>query len=129
MKKSPMIICSFLIVIYSFRRQMRLEYTSIVFLPCFAHQANLCVADIFKSSPQYKVASSGAVTIVAYFTDNRHSSWISKLRQEQKALYGKYYALVRPTQTRWNSYYFCFASLARSKRALKVCVPHFIFMQ
>ncbi|CAG8637389.1 4845_t:CDS:2, partial [Paraglomus occultum] len=101
------------------RRQMRLEYTSIVFLPCFAHQANLCVADIFKSSPQYKIASSGAVTIVAYFTDNRHSSWISKLRQEQKALYGKYYALVRPTQTRWNSYYFCFASLVRSKRALK----------
>ena len=104
---------------------MRLEYKDIVFLPCFAHQANLCVADIFKSSPLYKIASSKAIAIVAYFTDNRNSSWIKKLHDEQKELYGKYYALIRPAQTRWNSYYFCFASLVHSKRALKVCFHFF----
>ena len=63
---------------------MWLEYTDLIFLPCFAHQANLCIADIFKSSPKYKDASTKAVSIVAYFTDSKHSHWIGKLREEQK---------------------------------------------
>ncbi|CAG8654919.1 14373_t:CDS:2 [Cetraspora pellucida] len=86
---------------------MRLEYTDQIFIPCFVHQANLCVTDIFKSSPKYKDASTKAISIVAYFTD------------KQKKLYRQYYCLVRPVNTCWNSYYFCFSSLTHNKRALK----------
>ncbi|CAG8577196.1 5204_t:CDS:2, partial [Scutellospora calospora] len=41
--------------------------------------ANLCIADIFKSSVKYKDASTKAISIVAYFTDSRHSHWITEI--------------------------------------------------
>ncbi|CAG8802338.1 7331_t:CDS:2, partial [Dentiscutata erythropus] len=38
----------------SARHKIRLERPDLVFLPCFAHQANLCIGDIFRYSSEYK---------------------------------------------------------------------------
>ncbi|RGB40511.1 hypothetical protein C1646_753236 [Rhizophagus diaphanus] len=47
--------------------QLRRVHQDIVFLPYFMHQANLCVADIFKSLPKFLETFKKATTIVKYF--------------------------------------------------------------
>uniref|UniRef100_U9TUK5 DUF659 domain-containing protein n=1 Tax=Rhizophagus irregularis (strain DAOM 181602 / DAOM 197198 / MUCL 43194) TaxID=747089 RepID=U9TUK5_RHIID len=91
----------------SARQQLRLKYPQYVFLPCFAHQCNLAVGEIFKESSILKNASTNAI----YF--------IGKLRNIQRELYSKYYAIIT-SDTRWNSYYECYLSLIRTKQALRV---------
>ena len=82
---------------------------------------NLCVRDIFKESSFITTLAEQAVAIVNFF--NRSKVWIGKLREEQAAIYkNKYYTLIVPNDTRWNSQYYCFASLLRSKSALKVSI-------
>ncbi|GBC08625.1 hypothetical protein RclHR1_08270002 [Rhizophagus clarus] len=93
------------------RRRLRLEFPEIVFLPCFAHQCQLAIGDIFKESPALKIASSKAITVAAYFKNANNSYFISKLRDIQKELYNKCYSIVIPGETRWNSHYYCFKSL------------------
>jgi hypothetical protein len=97
---------------------MRVEHPNIVFLPCMAHQFNLIVGEIFKVSNVYKRTSEKAVKIVSYF----HSSpyFTGLLRNEQMTVYEKTIALTTPSETRWNSYYFCFHSVLKTEAALKV---------
>ncbi|GBB96179.1 hypothetical protein RclHR1_00270025 [Rhizophagus clarus] len=47
------------------RRRLQLQFPEIVFLPCFAHQCQLAIDDIFKESPTLKAASSKAITNLA----------------------------------------------------------------
>jgi hypothetical protein len=83
------------------------------------------VGDIFKESSAITTLAEQAVAIVNFF--NRSKVWIGKLREEQAAIYkNKYYALIVPNETRWNSHYHCFASLLRTKSALKVFITFFI---
>ena len=107
------------LLIYN-RRRLRLEYPHIVFLPCFAHQCQLAICDIFKESLTLKTASIKAITVAAYFKNGNNSYFIGKLRDIQKELYNKYYSIMVPGETRWNSHYFCFKSLVRSRQALRV---------
>ncbi|CAG8459876.1 8165_t:CDS:2 [Cetraspora pellucida] len=102
----------------SARCKIRLQKRDIVFLPCFAHQANLCVSDIFKLSSEYKQTVKHAIVVASYFTDKRHLKAISLLRNEQQRIYKKIYSFMLPVATRWNSYYYCFAMLLRSKCTL-----------
>ncbi|GBB84564.1 hypothetical protein RclHR1_11130001 [Rhizophagus clarus] len=102
----------------SARKQLQLLYRDKLFLPCFAHQINLCVGNIFKESNSLTKVGEQAVEIASFF--NRAKVWIGKLREEQAAIYkNKYYTLMVPNDNRWNSQYYCFASLLRSKSALK----------
>jgi hypothetical protein len=103
-----------------FRRQLRLKYPQYVFLPCFAHQCNLAVGEIFKESSVLRNASTNAVRLVNYFNHPNNIYFIGKLRNIQQELYSKFYAIIRPGDTRWNSYYECYASLIRTKQALRV---------
>ena len=91
-----------------------------MFLPCFAHQCQLAIGDIFKESPTLKTASIKAIKVAAYFKNANNSYFIGKLRDIQKELYDKYYSIMIPGETRWNSHYFCFKSLVWSKQALRV---------
>jgi hypothetical protein len=91
-----------------------------MFIPCFAHQCQLAIGDIFKESATLKLASSKAITVAAYFKNANNSYFIGKLRDIQKELYNKCYSIIIPGETRWNSHYFCFKSLVRSKQALRV---------
>jgi len=82
---------------------------------------NLCVGDIFKESNSLTKVGEQAVAIASFFS--RAKVWIGKLREEQAAIYkNKYYTLIVSNDTRWNSQYYCFASLLRSKSALKVSI-------
>jgi hypothetical protein len=83
-----------------------------------AHQMNLVFSDIFKESAVFQRVSKEAVRIVSYF----HSStfFTGNLRDEQERIYKKTVKLVSPGDTRWNSYYYCFHSILKSKSALKV---------
>ncbi|GBB95021.1 hypothetical protein RclHR1_24610002 [Rhizophagus clarus] len=49
------------------QKQLRRIHDDIIFLPCFAYQANLCVADVFKSSSKLLETSKNATAIVKYF--------------------------------------------------------------
>jgi len=66
-------------------------------LPCFAHQANLCVADVLKSSPKLLETSKNTTTIVKYF--NASSKFTKDLHDEQQRIYNKYITLIQPGQT------------------------------
>ncbi|CAJ0856288.1 3227_t:CDS:2, partial [Entrophospora sp. SA101] len=90
-----------------------------VFIPCFAHQVNLCIGEIFKESYRMKLVAKDAVAIASYFNNVNHAYWIKRLRDEQMDLYRNTYGLVSPNDTRWNSNYDCYVSLLRSKGALK----------
>lgn len=60
-----------------------------------------------------------AVGIASFFS--RAKFWIGKLREEQATTYkNKFYVLIVPNEMRWNSHYYCFSSLLKSKAALKV---------
>ncbi|CAG8811610.1 9645_t:CDS:2, partial [Racocetra persica] len=48
------------------------ENPDITFLPCFAHQANLCVGEIFKESQTYKETMKQAIQIATYFRSKNH---------------------------------------------------------
>ena len=97
-------------------------------MPCFAHQCNLAVGKIFKESSIYANASANAIKLVAYFNHPNNAYFIGKLRDIQKELYSKYYAIIQPGDTRWNSYYDCYKSLIRTKQALRVSkIIRFIF--
>lgn len=108
-------------IIQTFRRRLRISNRSIVFLPCFAHQINLCVGEIFKESTELKVALNNAIKLTTYFRNPNHKFFIAKLREQQKITYdGKIYALAAPGETRWNSYYEVCSSLLRTQQALQV---------
>ncbi|GES72681.1 hypothetical protein GLOIN_2v1828503 [Rhizophagus clarus] len=47
------------------QKQLRRIHNDIVFLPCFAHQTNLCVADVLKSSQRLLETSKNATAIRA----------------------------------------------------------------
>jgi len=89
-----------------------------------AHQMNLVFGDIFKESAQYKRTSIEAVRIVSYF--HKSPYFTGNLRDEQTRIYNKTVSLLSPGDTRWNSYYFCFHSILKTKVALKVIFLNFI---
>lgn len=104
---------------------MKLIHREMVFLPCFAHQANCCVGEIFKESQSYKTTSIRAIRLIGFF----HSSayFTQKLRDEQLKLYKKTIALISPCSVRWNSYYNAFNSLLKTKDALMVKFNYIFF--
>ena len=83
-----------------------------------AHQINLVFGDIFKENVHYKRISTEAIRIVSYF--HKSSYFTGNLRNEQIRIYNKTISLILPEDTRWNSYYFCFYSILKTKVALKI---------
>ncbi|CAG8473880.1 5610_t:CDS:2 [Scutellospora calospora] len=81
------------------RHRLRLQYPEIIFIPCFAHQYNLAMGEIFKESDEFKTAMKQAIQIVGYFNNRIHSYFIGKLRDLQKQTYSKYIALICPGNT------------------------------
>lgn len=61
-----------------------------------------------------------AIQIAIYFKNANNKYFIGQLRDQQKILYKKYYSIVVPSETRWNSYYQLVTSLLRTKKALEV---------
>jgi len=112
------IICKFNFYIY--RKRLAPERRDVFFGPCFAHQTNLIVGEIFKESSSLVVSSEKAIQIISFL--NRSVYFMAKLRDEQKFKYNKYFALLLPCATRWNSHYHCYSSLLRTKFALKVYI-------
>ncbi|RHZ76235.1 hypothetical protein Glove_199g18 [Diversispora epigaea] len=94
------------------------KYPEIIFLPCIANQCQLAIGNLFKTSSILRTASSKVIMISAFFKNANDSYFIGKLRDIQKEFYHKYYSIMVPAETCWNSYYFCFKSLIRSKQAL-----------
>ncbi|CAG8574242.1 4679_t:CDS:2 [Cetraspora pellucida] len=79
---------------------------------------NLCVGDIFKKDSNLKIITEEAIEVVTYF--HRSDFFYSRLKDEQAAIYkGKYIALITPNDTCWNSHFYCFSSILKSKAALK----------
>jgi len=85
----------------------------------------LAVGKIFKESDILAKASVDTVKLHLYFTNSRNVYFIRKLRDIQIELYGKYFIIIKPGDTRWNSYYKCFKSLIRTKQALRVSKINF----
>ena len=56
------------------------------FLPCFAHQLNLCVGEIFKESTDLKISLSHAIQLATYFKNANNKFFIARLRDQQKNL-------------------------------------------
>ena len=88
------------------------------FLPCFAHQINLCVEDIFKVSSELKITSQQALKVAVYFSNANNKYFIGQLRKIQMEIYGKCIQPVVPGDMRWNSYFNCCKSLNATKNAL-----------
>ncbi|CAB4424904.1 unnamed protein product [Rhizophagus irregularis] len=102
------------------RRRLRILNRSIVFLPCFAHQLNLCVGEIFKESTEFKTSIDRAIRLATYFKNANHKFFIAKLRDQQRETYKKYIAIAVPGETRWNSLYDMCISLLKTQRALQI---------
>ena len=94
-------------------------------MPCFAHQINLCVGEIFKVSPEFKTVSSQVLKVAAYFKNANNKYFIGQLRSIQQEIYGKHIQPMIPGDTRWNSYLTSCTSLIATKNALRV---FFIFL-
>src|SRR5947207_4733349 len=93
----------FILIIYTiliiFRRRLRILNRHIVFLPCFAHQLNLCVGEIFKESTDLKKSLNDAIQLATYFRNANNKFFIARLCDQQKKTYGKYYTIAAPGET------------------------------
>jgi len=78
------------------------------------------MGEIFKESCAYAETAKQATSIAKYFRSQNNIYFIGKLRDIQMITYNKLYALIEPGDTRWNSYYYCFSSLLRTREAIKV---------
>jgi len=96
-------------------------------LPCFAHQINLCVGEIFKVSPEFKTVSSQVLKIAVYFKNANNKYFIGQLRNIQEEIYGKHIQPMIPEDTRWNSYLTSCTNLIATKNALRVFFLFFIY--
>ncbi|CAB4390526.1 unnamed protein product [Rhizophagus irregularis] len=65
----------------SARKQLQLLYRDKLFLPCFAHQMNLCVGDIFKESNSLTKVGEQAVAIASFF--NRAKNLATKIEEQE----------------------------------------------
>ncbi|RHZ86780.1 hypothetical protein Glove_46g127 [Diversispora epigaea] len=61
------------------RLRLRNLHRELVFLPCYTHQVNLCVGEIFKVSPEFKTTSTYALKIAAYFKNANNKYFIGQL--------------------------------------------------
>ncbi|CAG8660791.1 25063_t:CDS:2 [Dentiscutata erythropus] len=100
------------------RSRLRTAHLDKIFIPYFAHQMNLAVGDIFRYSSILSTVAEEAIKIVTFF--NRSTFFLGRLRDEQSLVYkNKYISLLLPNATRWNSHYYCFSSLIKTRTALK----------
>ncbi|CAJ0885954.1 12925_t:CDS:2 [Entrophospora sp. SA101] len=93
------------------RRQLQVKHVQITFLPCYAHQMNLFVGEIFKESVEFKATSTDAIKVALYFKSSLNKYFIGKLHSIQKDTYGKYIQIAIGNDTHWNSHYECFRSM------------------
>ncbi|CAB4386898.1 unnamed protein product [Rhizophagus irregularis] len=107
------------------RKRLQTQYRNIVFLPCYAHQINLCVGEIFKVSSEFKTTSQQALKLAVYFKNANNKYFIGKLQDIQMEIYGKCIQPVVPGDTRWNSYFNCCKSLNTTKNALRSLATKF----
>ncbi|EXX64454.1 hypothetical protein RirG_133580 [Rhizophagus irregularis DAOM 197198w] len=107
------------------RRRMRISKRSIVFLPCFAHQINLCVGEIFKESTEFKTTIDRAIRLATFFKNSNHKFFISRLREQQYETYKKYIAISVPGETHWNSLYYMCISLLKTQQVLQILAINF----
>ncbi|PKY33237.1 hypothetical protein RhiirB3_475722 [Rhizophagus irregularis] len=98
---------------------------SIIFLPCFAHQINLCVGKIFKESTEFKITVDRGIRLATYFNNSNHKFFIGHLRNQQYETYKKHIAISVPGETRWNSLYNMCVSLLKTQQALQILAINF----
>ncbi|RGB27603.1 hypothetical protein C1646_768895 [Rhizophagus diaphanus] len=78
---------------------------------------NLYIGEIFKESSNLNNAAEEAISLITFFSQSK--VWLEQLQNEQAAIYKVHIALVIPATTRWNLYYYCFASLLKIKGTLR----------
>ncbi|RHZ77325.1 hypothetical protein Glove_181g8 [Diversispora epigaea] len=103
----------------------RIIKRTIVFFPCFAHQVNLCIGEIFKESIEFKESIDKAIQLASFFRNSNNKYFISKLKDQQYEEYNKYFAIVAPGETRWNSYYYVCTSILKTQKALQILAIKF----
>ncbi|CAG8818354.1 33337_t:CDS:2, partial [Gigaspora margarita] len=92
-------------------RKLRKELLTIIWLPCFAHQANLCIADIFKSSQSFFSAIKQAVVVTTFFNKSPFFTTLLKnICNDFKILY---FALTNSCETQWYLYFNCIQALLK----------------
>ncbi|EXX62405.1 hypothetical protein RirG_162080 [Rhizophagus irregularis DAOM 197198w] len=104
---------------------MRISNRSIIFLPCFAHQINLCVGEIFKESTEFKITVDRGIRLATYFNNSNHKFFIGHLQNQQYETYKKHIAISVPGETRWNSLYNMCVSLLKTQQALQILAINF----
>lgn len=76
------------------RKLLTQERPSIVCLPCFAHQVNLVVIDLFKGSPYARVAEAKMRAFVSFVNSHSRIAVMFEAKQEKPLV------LIRPVMTR-----------------------------
>lgn len=99
------------------RRILALRWPKVIFLFCFAHQIQLLVKDVIKTS--FQVVANQAYAIVKTF-NNSSAKWLPRLRELMSKMYGTQLALLLMAETRWNSLQGMFASILRCKTAFNM---------
>lgn len=107
-------------ILFYIRRRLRISTRSVVFLPCFAHQINLCVGEIFKESTDYKTTADHGLKLATYFRNSNNKYFIAQLKDLQYEIYKKHITPIVPGETRWNSIYTMCVSLLKTQKALQV---------
>ncbi|RHZ87211.1 hypothetical protein Glove_39g7 [Diversispora epigaea] len=107
------------------RCRLRIIKRAIVFFPCFAHQVNLCIGEIFKESIEFKEMIDKAIRLASFFRNSNNKYFISKLKDQQYEEYNKYFAIVAPGETQWNSYYYVCTSILKTQKALQILAIKF----
>ncbi|GBC53930.2 DUF659 and ribonuclease H-like domain containing protein [Rhizophagus irregularis DAOM 181602=DAOM 197198] len=64
------------------RKRLHFQYQDKIFLPCFVHQMNLCIGDIFKESSSLSNAAEGTISLITFFSRSKIIGILQKVTQK-----------------------------------------------
>ncbi|CDR46874.1 hypothetical protein NBRC10512_003677 [Rhodotorula toruloides] len=104
------------------RGQLLKTMPTIIVVPCYAHQINLVVGDLFKKrngeTSMFKTVADEIIKVVSWFCE--HSRAYAMLRNAQKKKgFPRILALVYPVATRWSSQHACAARLLEVMKPMR----------
>jgi hypothetical protein len=96
------------------------KFPFLVRIPCAAHTIQLVVKECF-SAPMWVKTRAVVDTLLHGFAT--HKEWRIRLRSIQEGADGIVYNLVKPNDTRWNSYLYACDRLLKLKAPIEVISP------
>jgi len=99
------------------RRLLKLLFSWIIVIVCWAHQINLVLGDFLRLKLPFLKSVSQSLEVVKWF--NNYGAALALLQTEQKLTYGKILIIFLPVVTRWLTHYHSICHLLEIEESVR----------